>query len=402
MTLHLPTLFVVAVVASAVAGLLTLLSWVQNRNVRALALWAAAFLICAVGIALIAARGEILDFFSITIANALIAVGYGLMWGGARDFAGRPKSIPLMLAGALIWIVACHFDWFFNTLQARVALMSGIVVVYSVLSAWEFWRCRHEGLIYRLPIVAAFLAHAAIVVIRIPLSGSVRLPTAQDELQVGWWTFTIFEATFFSFCIAYLMGGLARERVMSWYKRAALMDPLTGVGNRRAFIERGERMLRRAVIERQPAVLMIFDLDEFKSINDTFGHQTGDHALIEFCQVATAALRAGDLFGRMGGEEFAALLPNASLDEGLDVAERIRASFEAQSLTFGANTLTATVSVGMAMARDPSQGLSALIIAADRALYRAKENGRNRIECERDRRADGPEAASTAPHQALG
>src|SRR5262245_34038037 len=137
------------------------------------------------------------------------------------------------------------------------------------------------------------------------------------------------------------------------------MDPLTGVGNRRAFIERGERMLRRALLDRQPAVLMIFDLDEFKNINDTFGHQTGDQALIAFCEVATAALRAGDLFGRMGGEEFAALLPNVSLDEGLDVAERIRANFEAERLTFGANTLTATVSIGMAMARDPSQGLSA-------------------------------------------
>src|SRR5262245_45939274 len=128
MTLHLPTLFVVAVVASAVAGLLMLLSWLQNREVRALALWAAAFLFAALGIALIAARGGIPDFWSITIANALIAVGYGLMWGGARDFAGRPKSILVMLAGALSWIIACQVEWFFETLQSRVTLMSAIIV----------------------------------------------------------------------------------------------------------------------------------------------------------------------------------------------------------------------------------------------------------------------------------
>lgn len=402
MTLHLPTLFVVAVVASAIAGLLMLLSWVQNRNVRALVLWAAAFLICSVGIALIAARGEILAFWSITIANTLIAVSYGLMWGGARDFAGRPKSIPLMLAGAVTWIAACYVNWFFEMLQARVMLMSAITVAYSVASAWEFWRDRHEGLIYRLPIVAALLAHAAIVVIRIPLSHLPPVTPAQNELYVGWWTFTIFEAAFFSFCIAYLLGGLASERAAFWYKRASLIDPLTGVGNRRAFIERGERILRRVVLEQRPAVLMIFDLDEFKSINDSFGHQTGDQALIAFCRVATAALRASDLFGRMGGEEFAALLPNTALDEGLDVAERIRANFEVEPLTFGANTLTATVSVGIAMSRDPSQGLSGLIIAADRALYRAKENGRNRIECERDRRADRLDGGGNTPHRALG
>jgi diguanylate cyclase (GGDEF)-like protein len=101
---------------------------------------------------------------------------------------------------------------------------------------------------------------------------------------------------------------------------------------------------------------------------------------MNFCAAATAALRPDDLFGRIGGEEFASLLPHTTLDEGLAVAERIRSNFEAAALAVGANTLAATVSVGVAMSIDPSRNLADLIEAADRALYRAKANGRNRVE----------------------
>ena len=173
---------------------------------------------------------------------------------------------------------------------------------------------------------------------------------------------------------------MAKERMVLGYKHASLIDPLTGVGNRRAFFERGEKLLHRSAFDSRPTVLLLFDLDGFKHINDTFGHHVGDQILRAFCGVATAALRPDDLFGRLGGEEFASLLPHTSLDEGLAVAERIRSNFEATTLEVGANTLAATVSVGVAMSIDPSRNLADIIKAADRALYRAKANGRNRVE----------------------
>ena len=278
--------------------------------------------------------------------------------------------------------------------------MSAIIVAYSVLTAWEFWRGRGEGLLSRIPIVVLLLVHAAIVVIRIPFAGSVVVPMASQQIYVGWWTFAMFEAVFFSFCVAYLFGGIARERIVLWYKHASLIDPLTGVENRRAFLERGEKLLQRTAFDRRPAVLLLFDLDRFKSINDTFGHHVGDGALNAFCRVATAALRPGDLFGRLGGEEFAALLPHASLDDGLAVAERIRANFEATALNSGADTLTATVSVGVAMSSD--RDLDAVIRSADRALYRAKANGRNRIEHARPGSAVRIEGMHVAPHPMAG
>ncbi len=306
------------------------------------------------------------------------ATAYGIMWNGVRDFCGRPTSVLLMLAGAVIWVLACQVEAFFTAPYARAALMSAIVVAYSVLSAWGFWRVRDEALMSRLPIIILLLAHAVIVVIRVPLAGSLSLPIASREIHVGWWTFIIFEAVFFSFCVAHLLGGIATEQIVLWYKHASLIDPLTGVGNRRAILERGDKLLSRTVVDRRCAVLLLFDLDKFKSINDTFGHLAGDRILITFCEVATAVLRTNDLFGRLGGEEFVALLPGTSLDCGLDVAERIRAEFEATMLDSGANTLAATVSVGVAVSTD--QDLAAMIMAADRALYRAKANERNRIE----------------------
>jgi diguanylate cyclase (GGDEF)-like protein len=380
MSLDIPTLFVVAVFICAVAGLLLLLSWLQNRNVRGLALWASALIIGSIGVALIAARGDISDTWSIVIANAILATAYGMVWAGVRNFDERTTSAPLVLAGAVIWLVACHIEAFFASLQARTALMSAIVVSYSLLAAWELWRGRREGLMFRLPVILLLLVHAAFFVARIPFAGALPLPTDSGELRTGWWTFTIFEAVFFAFFMAYFLGAMAREQVALGFKQASLIDPLTGVGNRRAFFERGEKLLHRSAFERRPAVLLLLDLDRFKDINDTFGHHVGDRALKAFCTVATAALRPDDLFGRVGGEEFASLLPFTSLDEGLVIAERIRSNFAATTPAVGANALAATVSVGVAMSIDPSRTLADIFKAADRALYRAKANGRNRVE----------------------
>jgi hypothetical protein len=107
MSLDIPTLFVIAAFVSAVAGLLLLLSWLQNRNARGLAWWASSLIIGSIGVALIAARGDISDTWSIAIANAILATAYGMMWAGVRSFDGRATSAPLVLAGAVIWLAAC-------------------------------------------------------------------------------------------------------------------------------------------------------------------------------------------------------------------------------------------------------------------------------------------------------
>jgi diguanylate cyclase (GGDEF)-like protein len=398
MSLDLVTLFVIAVFVSVVAGALLLMSWLHNRNVQALGVWAAAFIIGAFGVTLVGARGDIPDSWSIAIANAILAAAYGMMWAGARNFQGRATPSPMVLAGTAIWLLACHSEAFFTSPQARTVLMSTIVVSYTLLSAWEFSRGRDEGMTYRLPVILLLLVHAALFIVRIPLAGSMPLPTDAEYVHSNWWTFIIFEGIFFAFCIPYLLGGLVRERVVLWYKNASMIDPLTGVCNRRAFLERGEKLLNRSAFDRQSAVLLLFDLDRFKHINDTFGHHVGDRVLTDFCSVATAALRPHDVFGRLGGEEFASLLPHTSLEGGLETAERIRAKFEATNLAIDEDAFAATVSVGVAASTD--RNLSDMIMAADRALYRAKAKGRNRVECgsgTAEPRIDGVKADCPAP-----
>jgi hypothetical protein len=128
---------------------------------RALALWAAAFALGALGVALIAAQGQIPDFWSILIANGILAAAYGLLWTGVRNFEGRPTSVPLMLAGTTIWLIACQFEVFYGSQMARATLTSAIFIAYSVLSAVEIWRGRDEKLNSRWPIIVILLGRTA-------------------------------------------------------------------------------------------------------------------------------------------------------------------------------------------------------------------------------------------------
>jgi diguanylate cyclase (GGDEF)-like protein len=159
-----------------------------------------------------------------------------------------------------------------------------------------------------------------------------------------------------------------------------LTDPLTGIANRRGFFETGDKLLKRARFARQPTALIVFDLDRFKGINDRYGHQTGDDVLTAFCRLATSQLRPNDLFGRIGGEEFAGLLPDTGYHDAIRLAERVRSAVEMSSHAFSHNAVEVTVSVGVAVADKENSDLGALMSLADKALYRAKTLGRNRVE----------------------
>jgi diguanylate cyclase (GGDEF)-like protein len=143
-------------------------------------------------------------------------------------------------------------------------------------------------------------------------------------------------------------------------------------------IARSERALARARIDRQSVVLLVFDLDHFKAINDRFGHSVGDKALGAFADIACRAIRANDPFGRIGGEEFAALLVGATAATGYHVAERIRRDF-AEATIDGAR-LPTTVSIGVAaVTAAEAVSFDALLTRADAALYSAKRAGRDRV-----------------------
>jgi diguanylate cyclase (GGDEF)-like protein len=345
------------------------------------------FLMAALATTLVNARGDIDDLWSITVANALLAAGYGLAWCGVRVFNGRAAPPWAVLAGATAWLVACQFEAIYGSLRLRLTVMAVIVVTYSLLSAIDFWRARSESLMSRWPVIVLLATHAAIYATRIPLAGSFPDLT-DDAVAPRWFALLVLETVLLAFCVAYLFGSLARERIVLWYKRASLTDPLTEVPNRRAFLVGADRLLRRARADAQPVALLALDIDHFKRVNDRFGHAAGDRVLIAFCRTAVAALRVSDLFGRTGGEEFTCLLPDTSRGDAIAVAERLRCEFAAVAFTGDGYSFTVTVSIGVV---EVKHDLVSALAAADAALYRAKQNGRNRVE------ADAPPLPVQAP-----
>jgi diguanylate cyclase (GGDEF)-like protein len=374
---NLTTLLAIAVSTPAVAGCLLLLSWLQDRRVVALGVWGVGFITASVAATLIIVlRGTIPDFWSIIVGNSVLAAAYGILWCGARKLNGKHASIPLTLVGVMLWLGACSIGPLYARPEARAAVMAAIGIGYTLLAVRELWLGRRDG-VWRWPIMVLLLGHAGSIPVHIPVAGAWKHP---DPTDVDLTTFMIFEAAFVSMCAAYLFGSLVKDRIAASYQQAALTDPLTGVANRREFLQAGERLLMRTRFADRPAALLMFDLDCFKSINDKFGHGTGDEILVSFCRLATAHLRPNDLFSRIGGEEFASLLPNTTLQDAHWLAERIRAAVELASHSVGDHTLRVTVSVGVAASNDTTTDLAGLLKAADQALYRAKEAGRNRVE----------------------
>jgi len=375
MSLDLQT-FIIGVFMLANAGALLLLSWLHHRSNKALAQWALAFFLGAVGIALIGARGRIPDAWSILTANALLVAAYGVMWQGVRTFEGRSSNIAPICAGAAIWIGACAVPAFYAVGTARALLVMAISMTYSLAAAGELWRGRAEPLPARWPLIIVLVGHATTLPLRVPLVSTLNGGPQAHPILIG---SVIFETLLFCICGVYLLGSLSKERLALRHERTSLLDPLTGVANRRAFLSRGMRIIDNAEISGQPAALLLFDLDHFKSVNDRYGHAAGDELLLAFCRVATAKIRRTDLFARLGGEEFGCLLPNATPAIAIAIAEEIRAEFATVQLDTGSARLAATVSVGMSAIDRLNPDLPSLLIAADRALYRAKQEGRNRV-----------------------
>lgn len=162
-------------------------------------------------------------------------------------------------------------------------------------------------------------------------------------------------------------------------ERLASIDPLTGVCNRRCFMESGQREFSRARRYGQQLCLMQMDLDHFKQVNDTYGHAAGDEVLRVFAANCRQGLREHDLLGRLGGEEFAVVLPATDLDGACQVAERFREIVAEIKLFVDEKLIRFTVSIGVAQSTPEDRDVEALLRRADEALYLAKNGGRNRV-----------------------
>jgi diguanylate cyclase (GGDEF)-like protein len=164
-------------------------------------------------------------------------------------------------------------------------------------------------------------------------------------------------------------------------ERLARTDELTGMRNRRAFYELGELAMAQAKRYDDPIAVISLDIDHFKKVNDTWGHATGDETLRLVALIIQRTIRTSDIAGRVGGEEFAIVLPRATPEQALAMAERLRAAMEKAPLYHDRGEIHFTSSFGVAVRDAENDTLDRLLAEADKALYEAKEGGRNRVVC---------------------
>ena len=375
MSLDTSTLYLVATMVAATLGAMLLFFGTQE-NFPALRWWGTAYLLGAVSVALSTLAGNMLGAMLSLALNAVGFAACGMVWNAARVFHGRKPNLPGLLLGAMVWVAAVM------TLKPeasaiRFMIGAAIVAIYAALTAAQLWSERRKTLQSRWPAIVVPVLHGFVLMLPVLLGGLLR---PHDAAFVGsiWVTVFSIELVLYAVATVFVIFMLVSERVVTAHKTAASTDPLTGMFNRRGFAEATSRVIEREANAGRPVTVLIFDLDHFKSINDRFGHSAGDEILKLFATVVLSTLRITDLSGRVGGEEFAALLP-CPLEEGVIAAERVREAFADSGIVVEDGPVDTTVSIGVAGGPAGTE-LEVLLAAADSALYQAKRNGRNRVE----------------------
>ena len=378
MPVDVRTLFLLTVDVEAMLGLLLLFVWVQNTSIRALAWWGSAHLLRTLSIALYGMFGSVPELISLDLSNALLFTSYAIAWSGARVFDGREPRPAWVITGATVWVFFCQIPQFADAVELRSLLSNMIVTAFLWLTAFEFWRGRDERLLSRWPAIFILFSHGAIFLLRSPINVLLG-PSSDPALASAWMSVISTEEVLATISTAFILLAMAKERTELHHKTAALLDPLTGLANRRAFLDSAAQLTETQTARDVPVAVFMIDLDRFKSVNDRFGHSVGDEVLRIFAESAQVNLRPTDIVARLGGEEFAVLLADACRDNAFKVAERIRSSFAALAATVAGHAVNATASIGVAIIQDPQQDVHALLAQADQALYRAKARGRNRV-----------------------
>ena len=350
-----------------------------SRGLRGIALWGVAHLVYSLGASMLdgtsqelARTGNLSATYWIAGTGGLLACAglAGLAWSTIRFVQQRALTrrerllMPLCLAFSLVaWV-----GW--GTLDAQGAAMSAAELLVLAIMLWHLRRLDTSP--DRLP---ARLMMAGCVVLSVLYARDLWQATGGNYgPNEDWVNIDLSTWYLMNFCMLMLTSFRAAESL----RQSAMFDPLTGALNRRGLNTELAATRRKPATARGLAVIAL-DLDHFKSVNDRFGHETGDVVLQRFSDTVRACIRIDDLFARLGGEEFVVVLPDARLVEATRIAERIREQVMALEFGDGARDAGITCSLGVGHA-DASPDIPALMRIADEALYEAKRQGRNRIE----------------------
>ena len=403
MAAHVPTMLAMIIASSLMmAASMAVVGWGRRRD--GLGRWAAALLVNAIGHLLIMLRGLIPDVLSIVVGNLMLSSVFVGMIAAVYQFQGRPVRWALLLAPPLLVLV--FVSVYINNYPARVSfvgLVIGLQAVWALLAALSH---RHATvgrgqwlLVAGLSLEAVVLGGRALVAISTHFEATNILQSSALQTLTFLATFSVVLVSSVGFVF------MSRDRADENNRVLAALDPLTGVANRRSLIAALDRDMARAQRMREPMALMMVDIDHFKDVNDRYGHPAGDRVLCSVVNVLRQRVRAQDLVGRYGGEEFMVLLPDTGLTGAEQLARALcKAVEESRCPADGVPGpgIAVTVSIGVFGGRlESGDSWDMLIAAADRALYQAKNNGRNRVEVATGLRRPSAQLAAQANPETL-
>ena len=384
------------------AASMAVVGWGRRRD--GLGRWAAALLVNAIGHLLIMLRGLIPDVLSIVVGNLMLSSVFVGLIAAVYQFQGRPVRWPLLLAPpALVLVFVSVFIDNFPARVSFVGLVIGLQAVWALLAALSH---RHATvgrgqwlLVAGLLLEAVVLGGRALVAISTHTEATNILQSSALQTLTFLATFSVVLISSVGFVF------MSRDRADENNRVLAALDPLTGVANRRSLIAALDRDVARAQRMREPMALMMVDIDHFKDVNDQYGHPAGDRVLCSVVNVLRQRVRAQDLVGRYGGEEFMVLLPDTGLTGAEQLARELcKAVEESRCPADGVPGpgIAVTVSIGVFGGRlESGDSWDMLIAAADRALYQAKNNGRNRVEVATGLRRPSAQLAAQANPETL-
>jgi len=383
MNLDPRTLLFALIVTNALTVLSLFVAAGGNRGNRdGIGKWAGAMLLETLTWVLVAARDFIPDTFSIIVANACKAGAHALILAAICEFQRRevppwqylaPVALTVLMAAVLVDDMPGRFIWGGLIYALQMALIARALITDRETRVGRAWRVLFAG----VTIIALVLALRAAVA----LSGPGELAQPQGGIAphpVQLLTFVAVMASALLGSIGFVL--MVKERTDREILHLAMTDSLTQVPNRRALMQQAERALARRT--GLPLALLMIDVDHFKRINDIHGHPAGDQVLRSVAGLLAGRLRRQDTLGRYGGEEFCVIAPDTGREGALRLAESLRETVTAATLTTDQGGHRVTVSIGCALC-EPGQErvLKDLLAEADAALYQAKKAGRDRVAC---------------------
>lgn len=368
----------VTLLTGVMSGLMSLVLYSLKRNypasIQGLREWSAALLVLFVSGLLFAGRGKLPDYVAISLANFLLWSGVYLTYVGSQRFFGvRPRVGPWMALITGVLLVSAWFTFVEPSYLVRLRVSNMLMAYLFGVHAWLVFK-QGSTTFARMLTVGVLVVMAAIQLLR--FMTSFHLPVGADLLDAV--PYQQLYITSYAFLILLLSIGMvlmASDRLRTELEHLANHDSLTNALTRRHMNEACQQELERCRRHGRSMALLMMDLDDFKAVNDTHGHQAGDRVLTNLVTKVNALLRQPDQLGRFGGEEFMVLLPETSLEEAISVAERIRAA-----CAVAGQEPSCTVSIGVTTNQKDRDTVDTLLARADAALYRAKTNGRNRVE----------------------